>query len=63
MNDLDVNVWMVWVRAWGAGAAIAYALRMGFTREQILAANDVARDRAIAEAKKLADEVVLATRS
>jgi len=33
------EVWRLWVREYGAAGAIALALRQGFTREQILAAN------------------------
>lgn len=47
---LNPKVWRLWVRESGAANAIAFALRQGFTREQILAANRVWLAAALLEA-------------
>jgi hypothetical protein len=36
---LDIDVWRLWVREYGAAGAIELALRHGFAREEILRVN------------------------
>lgn len=46
VNALSADLWKLWVREYGAREAIAFALRSGYTREQILQANGKCRQRA-----------------
>ncbi len=45
VSALSADVWRLWVREYGAREAIAFALRSGYTRDQILQANNECRQQ------------------
>ena len=51
-GELSADVWRLWVTQWGASQAIGFAIRQGYTREQILAANRQWMDDALSTAQR-----------